>query len=222
MKIKIVTVGTDSLGGIKTVIDNYIETGLYKNIDHRIVTSHKYDKKSLNSLIFFVSIIKCLLFRIIGYKKFHMHMSMRGSFYRKYILTKILKCLNSNVIIHLHGSEFEEFYIKSNVKTKKHIKDLFLIADTTIVLSNSWKKIICRIQPASNVVVINNFVKEIPKVETEKTNKTIFLFMGEIGDRKGIYDLLHAIKKLSFKRSDFKVIIGGKGEIKKLNKLINK
>ena len=40
----------------------------------------------------------------------HIHMSYRGSFYRKYAIHKLCKKYGVPDVIHLHGSEFQKWY----------------------------------------------------------------------------------------------------------------
>ncbi|MFQ9449327.1 MAG: glycosyltransferase [Coprococcus sp.] len=49
----------------------------------------------------------------------HIHMSYKGSFYRKYLIHKLCKKYDVPDVIHLHGSEFQKWYNESNSRTKK-------------------------------------------------------------------------------------------------------
>lgn len=142
----------------------------------------------------------------------HIHMSYKGSFYRKYYVTKLCKKNNKKVIIHLHGSEFKDFYNSGNEKRKKQIRELFTIADASIVLGEDWKKIISGIAPKANVIVINNAVA-LPNIQTRtiSDNRT-FLFLGALIQRKGVVDLLEAVKQMKNRNvSNFHVLIAGSG-----------
>lgn len=142
----------------------------------------------------------------------HIHMSYKGSFYRKYYVTKLCKKNNKKVIIHLHGSEFKDFYNSGNEKRKKQIRELFTIADASIVLGEDWKKFISGIAPKANVIVINNAVA-LPNIQTRtiSDNRT-FLFLGALIQRKGVVDLLEAVKQMKNRNvSNFHVLIAGSG-----------
>ena len=142
----------------------------------------------------------------------HIHMSYKGSFYRKYYVTKLCKKNNKKVIIHLHGSEFKDFYNSGNEKRKKQIRELFTIADASIVLGEDWKKFISGIAPKANVIVINNAVA-LPNIQTRaiSDNRT-FLFLGALIQRKGVVDLLEAVKQMKNRDvSNFHVLIAGSG-----------
>ena len=54
----------------------------------------------------------------------HIHMSYRGSFYRKYAIHKLCKKYGVPDVIHLHGSEFQKWYNESDDRTKEKIRTL--------------------------------------------------------------------------------------------------
>jgi glycosyltransferase involved in cell wall biosynthesis len=131
---------------------------------------------------------------------------MNGSFFRKSILTFLLKLSRAKVVLHLHGSEFKDFY--QNSRAKKLISYTFNKADVVIVLSDSWKEFIQSISTNSNIIVINNYVEEIEKTPVVSQEKIRFLFLGAIGKRKGVFDLIDAFDNISSKY-DVELLIGG-------------
>ena len=111
------------------------------------------------------------------------------------------------VIIHLHGSEFKDFYKSS--RFKKWITNLFQKADRVIVLSESWKTFVENVAPEAKVTVVNNYVEEIKKEKVDKDSDFIFLFLGAIGKRKGIFDLLVAFENLYRRNTNIRLYIAG-------------
>lgn len=80
-------------------------------------------------------------------------------------------------------------------------------------MGEDWKQFIKKICPKAKVSVINNAIK-IPEI-MEKNENTIpqMLFLGALIKRKGVLDLLQALKELIDKRIfDFKLLIAGAGE----------
>ena len=139
-------------------------------------------------------------------------MSYKGSFFRKYYVTKLCKKNSKKVIIHLHGSEFKDFYYSGDENRKAKIQELFNLADVTIVLGESWREFITSISPKANVVIVNNAVK-IPDIDEKKPHERVtFLFLGALIKRKGVMDLLQATKQLVNEGvTSFKVLIAGSG-----------
>lgn len=217
---RIVTVSTFSRGGIRSVVENYIKSGLYSEYEHKWVSSHASSPQFINILIFLKSIILCVYYRLRGYSIFHIHMAMKGSFIRKAILTAILKTLGGKVILHLHGSEFKTFY--SKFKFKYLVVKVFENANCVIVLSQHWFDFVKGIAVNADVRIINNYVEPIKNIEKTKVDDFVFLFLGAIGKRKGVFDLLSSFDNLYKKNSKVKLIIGGNDDQNILLKEIEK
>jgi polysaccharide biosynthesis protein VpsI len=196
---EIIQISTFANGGIKTVVNNYMHTNNFN--DYKFYWIHTHDNSSLIKRLFlFIRSLLIITFKAFGRKKiFHIHMAMRGSFFRKFIIVVLLKPLKHKTIIHLHGSEFKDFYNHSSSIIKRLIKFVFENVDDVIVLSNSWKIFILSIAPGSNVFVVNNYVEQVPFIKSSEScdeGKIIFSFFGAIGDRKGIFDLIKAFKNV--------------------------
>lgn len=143
----------------------------------------------------------------------YMHMSYKGSFTRKYSIHLLCKLLGRKDVIHLHGSEFLQWYNKLNNKKQNKVKKLLRECDCFIVLGEKWKNIIEKIEPKAKTVVINNSVC-IPEAITKWNETFLLIFLGVLIPRKGLKDLLNAISQLDTK-NNFKLIIAGTGEQEK-------
>lgn len=226
--IRVLIVGSDSSvkGGITSVINRFLEYN-WKGIDIELFPTY-IESSGLKKIVFyFISLIK-YLYRLVknDFDIAHVHMSYKGSFFRKYIIVKLSKLFNIKVILHLHGSEFEVFYNNSSKSTKKMIKDIFETSNFVIVLGKRWARVIKEIAPNSNIRIFNNAVN-IPDYKVElKEDRINILFLGVLIKRKGIYDLIEAINSLSkngiIKEKNLNFIIGGSGpEEENIKKKIN-
>jgi glycosyltransferase involved in cell wall biosynthesis len=220
MKNKVTTISTKANGGIKSVVVNYEETDVFDNYEHKWISSHEEGGVFFRVYLFIKCIWVLLLSLINGDKLFHIHMAMKGSFFRKMILVRLVKLFNGKVILHLHGSEFEVFYDGRGQFIQSLIRATFEKADTVIVLSESWKKFIQRVSESINVIVVPNFVKPVPKVQVDNhKDKVVFIFLGALGKRKGIYDLLPAFKEHLIKHPTSELIVCGDGELEEVKNL---
>lgn len=143
----------------------------------------------------------------------HIHMSYRGSFYRKYAIHNLCKKYGVPDIIHLHGSEFQKWYNESDDKTKLKIRTLLRESASFIVLGEKWNKIIYDIEPKTKTVVVSNTV-HIPDYTTSWNGDTFqILFLGVLIKRKGVADLIQAISllKKEGRLNNLKFIIAGSG-----------
>lgn len=126
----------------------------------------------------------------------HLHTAADGSFFRKTLLMALAKCFGKKVILHIHASRFKDFYNESS--RKKWILKNLQRADVLIVLSQSWKEWFTSIGvPADRIVILHN-ITEYPQIEnvkdSVKSDRPVhFLFMGEIGERKGVFDILRGM-----------------------------
>jgi len=190
----IITLGTIQKGGIDSVIQGYIDNGLFDNKQHTRIGSHAGESKWHDLYLFITAILKLLYLNIVEKQIIlHCHMSYKGSFIRKLIFVAIAKAFRNKAIVHLHGSEFKDYYAKSSEFRKKCILWLIKNVDEFVVLSDSWKDFI---QEVSNreALVINNYV-DIEKHDLPRIPNQI-LFLGAFIQRKGIYDLIKALDKL--------------------------
>jgi glycosyltransferase involved in cell wall biosynthesis len=223
----VLTVGSQYInhrGGIGGVIETYSK---YFTVFNYVCSYGTSENKILITLKFLKSLLELpiLLVREPSIKVIHIHGAAKGSFFRKYLIFCLTKYLfGKKVIFHCHGSEMEKFYFSSPTIVKKMISGLFNRADVIICLSHSWASFFKKNFIPKKLVVLENIVEEASDkiLKSQKTNGIVqFLFMGAIGKRKGIFDLLDVIAK---HREEFtgkiKLIIGGNGEINRLKEFI--
>jgi glycosyltransferase involved in cell wall biosynthesis len=223
---KIITIGPDYLnqrGGVGAVIDAYRR---YFEV-FNFIASHKNTSNIIKIYVFLVSQIKLISILLTNgkIKVIHIHGASYGSFYRKFVVLIIGKCIfKRKVIYHIHGGGFKTFYQNTNFLTKHLIKILFGKVDMVLCLSQSWKEYFEQNFMIKKLVVIPNII-DYP-LEVNNNNKTdliTFLFLGLICNEKGIFDLLEVIiRNRERYRSRIKLKIGGNGEVKRLNDLIKK
>lgn len=211
----------DVKGGMTSVVDNYLSVGLDKKTNFRYIGT--VNDKNIISKIFSI---------IIGYIKFlscynkydniHIHMASRMSTFRKIVYINKARRKNKNIILHIHGAEYKQFYNdECNAKKRKKISNAFKKVDRIIVLSEEWKDFFKNIvEDETKIVVIYNSII-IPKDFNKNINTNNLLFLGKIGDRKGIFDLIDVFEKVVERFPDAKLYVGGDGEIDKLKKIIN-
>lgn len=153
----------------------------------------------------------------------HIHGASRGSFYRKYTLFLIAKYLfRRKVIYHVHGAEFHLFYEKAGGFMQGRIRHFIDEADVLICLSKSWKRFFLQHFWPSRIMVVPNTVESVTPRSAAQQEKVIFLFMGRIGERKGIYDLVKAASLLSMQYDQqFEIWMGGDGNVQAVECLVD-
>lgn len=152
----------------------------------------------------------------------HIHGASYISFYRKYTIFLLCKYFfKKKVIFHIHGAEFHLFYKNGTSLRKKFIKHFIEKSDAIIVLSTYWENYFKSTFQLKNIFILNNIVPYPEIYKKEYSEEINFLFLGEIGKRKGTFELIEAINNI---KNSFNGIInfyiGGNGDIKKFNSKI--
>lgn len=104
--------------------------------------------------------------------------------------------------------------------TQKAVLKTITKCDCIIALSNSWKEWFEKTTHHKNVIVVKNVISP-PRVKKVKHDDFVLLFLGRLGERKGIYDLLDVLIK---HRSEFegkiRFVFGGDGDVVQVNEII--
>jgi len=211
-------------GGIGAVIATYA-----LNIDHfKFIATHDGKLNAIGNCIFFVWALFKIIFKLLfdnDIKIVHIHGASKGSFYRKYLVFLIAKFIfRKKIVYHLHGAEFHLFYEKTNSFTKKLIKHLGGKVDVFICLSQRWFSYLSGAFHIQRLCIVNNPV-DMPALlnQGQDNNKSQLkmLFLGRIGERKGVFDLLTVLASLNaICNNRVKLFVGGDGDIKRLQSFI--
>ena len=217
MKICMVGPGKNVRGGVTTVINSYTnQFGTEFQLRH--IATMVDGNKAIKGLVFIMAIFKILL-TTRDVEIFHIHMASRASFSRKAILIRILKKRGAKIVLHLHGAQFMQFYHnESDSKKQKYIRDTFDLVDKVIALSDTWKWDIGTFTKTPIEVIYNAVPCPIQAVKKSYGNRIVFL--GRIGDRKGIFDLLKVLRRLKSEGKVYQLDVGGDGDVEKLQRYI--
>jgi len=210
----------DTKGGIASVVRNYYECGLMKRLNIDYMPTHK-DGSKLGKLFFYVLQIPKIFIRMPKYDVVHVHTSQGWSFRRLIVIFFLARLLGLPVIWHVHGSQFDAYFEGSNLFEKFLIRYGFTNSAAVIALSGAWKDAINKMAPSANVVILHNAVY-IPKYQIERSyrhNPVNVLFLGRLGRRKGIYDLIEVIH--AFKGREIRFVLAGDGDVDHVKSLVN-
>lgn len=149
----------------------------------------------------------------------HIHTASYNSFKRSAIFLKLAKWFGKKTILHIHGGGFKEYYATD----KQWIANTLNSCDAIITLSESWKSFYQTITSGPKIYVLENIIANPNITGFKKSPKCKFLFLGKIGQLKGIYDLIEVLYQNKASLSDkVEFHIGGGGEVDKLKDLILK
>lgn len=222
---QILTIGPDykkMKGGIASVIAIYSD----KVRPFNFIASVSDQRMLVSFLSFFFVPLKLILHLLLNQKIkiIHIHGASNGSFYRKYILFLIGKYFFSKKIIyHIHGGKYHLFYDNASQLLKKAVSHMVDNVDCIICLSESWRRYFLKEFSPSKIMIVKNMVEENAFNRDRYTGKIInFLFLGNIGPGKGIFDLLNIVlQHKDTYHNKLKLYIGGDGDIESVVAFIN-
>lgn len=214
---RMVMIGTaiNTRGGVSAVVGVLKGAGLFDRCGVMYLSTHR-DGGAGTKLAALVRAWFCYVGLLLGGKValLHAHTASRASFWRKSLFILPAFLARVPVVLHLHGAEFQVFYEKEcSVWARRYVHWVFQRVSQVVVLSESWKRWVRSSFPSARVRVIPNplFVPEL-STKTVRASCTL-LFLGRLGERKGVYDLLRAVAALIPDYPDLRVLLGGDGDL---------
>ena len=215
----VLTIGIDYRvvhGGVAAVESVY--STFYKPFNHvATVVDYGTVRKLLTFFKAYAQFWKWMLFHR-EIEIVHVHGASDASFWRKRVFVNLAKMFGKKVVFHCHGSEFQRFTSQHPDAVRKTLKK----CDCIIALSDSWKEWFEKTIHHKNVVASKNVIAP-PHVKKIKHDDFVLLFLGRLGKRKGIYDLMDVLTehKAEF---DGKVrfLFGGDGDVEQVKKIIRR
>lgn len=144
----------------------------------------------------------------------HVHTSYGFAFYRAsyYVLVGTL-LWRRPVVVHVHGSAFDEFLANAGTFTRWWQTTILRRADRVIVLSSYWKRIVGERVPLHRILVVPNAVDPSGYDPAIPDDPTI-TFVSNLIERKGVPEFVTAIDRLKRDGVDtFEVEIAGDGPL---------
>ena len=152
----------------------------------------------------------------------HIQGAAFASFERNMFFVHLGKWFGKKVIMHIHCADFASYFNPSNHKDR--ILHTINVCDKFFVLSYQWRDYFESIGVRKEIiVVVNNTIappirKKVPRDES----KVKLLYLGIIGQRKGVYDLLKVLSQdANYYRENLQLHIGGNCEEEKIKSVIS-
>jgi glycosyltransferase involved in cell wall biosynthesis len=147
----------------------------------------------------------------------HIHLSIRGSSYRKVVLGAVARHFAIPYVVHLHGIHFREFWSSCGPLLAAALDRLFSGSTQIIVLGQYWSDVITDRLPGSaeKISILSNAAAEPPDYPLPRSDDaTRITFLGQLGDRKGTPELVAALAGLS-RSINWVATIAGDGEVER-------
>lgn len=212
---RVLMVCTAGRGGMLSVIEAYEADGLFERWGVRLFSPH--DEGSLARRLWLAAaeilrfVVEICTHRVT---LVHCHAAELGSFWRKSIFGLLARLRGIPVLFHLHGAEMKVFYDGQAAPVRALITWILERYTRVVVLSPSWADWVREVAPKARVFVLHNYVRLPEPARSRDGNGPVrILFLGIIGHRKGVYDLLPAFSRALAAQPGMKLLIGGNGEV---------
>jgi len=223
---KVMMIGTHPTGkgGIASVIRGYFDGGIMRRLGIDYYSEHKGGSKIFEAL-FYVKTLPKIALSMRRYEIVHVHTASWWSFRRLLLLIFLAKALKKKTIIHVHGAMFHLYYRGATSFEKYIIERSFTSADKVVALSNEWKNRVAPLCGRDKIEVIPNGVQIRESFNVIIPRKLLapplLLFLGEIGERKGVFDFLNALKLMKNRSEQARVLLCGNGDVELARRSVN-
>ncbi len=220
MKKNILLISTSlkTQGGVSTVVQALLNSKLAQEYNLMHLATHLNGSAPVKIGYLLQSYVKfpwIVLFKKVDL--IHVHGSMKVSFFRKSYFVLVGKMLHKKVIYHMHAARSMQAYFGKTVIRKFLAYKIIKLYDLVIALSTVWAEKLTELTVKPVKIIYNPITCKAPP-DRENRNRITVLAMGEIGERKGSYDIIKAAAHLRNEKIDF--ILYGNGDINGLQSLI--
>ena len=170
----------------------------------------------LSPIYFVLFCLRMTILRLLGrLDVLHLNLAAHGSAHRKAALGRFASWLGVPYVIHLHGSRFRSFLGAASPATRAKMRLFFGDAGRVVVLGRVWRDYVADNLPEARdrIVVLPNATGAFttPRSRTPRERVRI-LFLGQLGERKGVRDLVSALDGLR-DLEGWDAVIAGDGEV---------
>lgn len=200
MKVLMVGVDKNVVGGMLTVAEHYQNTASFCKETNLVYIPTATRGNNWKKIFFFLKQMPRIVHEIRAMPAdiVHVHMGERGSVFREGFVVWMAKRLGAKTIIHMHGSTIEDWYDRQNHTVQHIVSWIFRQADRMVVLGECWSSFMERVMGSecqSRIRILYNGVIPAPENRYNPDANDI-LFLGVVGARKGVDDLLQAFQMI--------------------------
>jgi adenylyl-sulfate kinase len=221
----VLMVGTDlsTRGGIPSVVKGYMEGGLFERFHCHYVCTHRDGGKATKIVAAFrgwLDVVRAL--RHMDAPLLHVHMSHGASFWRKSVVCLCALVARRPYVIHVHGSDFVPFFDEvCGPIARRVVRFVFGRSALVLALSDQWQQFLRRVCADVPVESLPNSVHlcsaRQPLDRSRQPQRV--LTVGQLGTRKGTFDLVRAFARIAADFPQAKLVCAGDGAIEDVRRL---
>ncbi len=221
MRVAMIGPDLEAQGGIATLARTFIESRALSGVEVRYFSSVSEGSKVRKVAQMAVGQARFLKSLISDWEPdlFHIHVADGASFYRKMVYFEQARASSKPVVLHNNFAHLEDLFERDRVH-EALIRRAYSEADQVHVVSNDMAECIrdwtdgkATIRVLFNPVPAGEFPWSGPRGPKERPT---VLFMGRVGERKGIFDLVEAWPKVLEQVPSAGLRVGGDGDLDRL------
>ena len=210
--------GLDVRGGVSGV-ERLLLNALPKEVRAIHIATMVDGGKLTKALTFLQSLARLTLHLRRHPDVVHIHFASGASNIRKIILARLALALGASVIMHAHGGGYQKHWAKMSETARSITLGTLLRVNRLVVLGEGWRNFFESIGvPRHRIVVLPNPVV-LPAAVPQRPDdgKVRFVYLGLLSERKGVFDLLQAVARLSPQvRERVQFVLAGNGDIQQV------
>ncbi len=214
-RIRVVMAGPlePTIGGMTSVIANLRDSGLSRKAELVFFDTRKTTKEGRafrEGVRSKLSLWRRWLRALEGRGTIaHIHTCSGLSYFLDGVLVFLARLRGVPVILHIHGARFDSFLESLAWPAALLARRIASLCSNVIVLSEEWRRKLAPMLPGARLVVLENGVRVSSGTRNGTADsKTVkVLFLGNLGKRKGVWELLKAAEDI---HEDFVLqLVGG-------------
>lgn len=144
----------------------------------------------------------------------HINLASGGSTYRKLEIARLARLLGIPYVLHLHGADYVKFWAGDDSRLSRRIRQMFAGAARIMVLGRVWRDFVVSRAPetAARIEIVPNATAQPKLAHRGGGAVPHILFLGRIGDRKGVPQLGEALNRMQH-LPGWRATIAGDGNV---------